>query len=197
MALRFYFVTVTGTGTTADPFRPVARQGVQFAAADGRPDLTASAGEFAVVFDLTPAQHAALVGTGGVTYLPFEDAGGSLVGPSQPVSQVSGANRSTITTACDARHIPTHDVDGSDLVKKVWRRALVRLVLRQLLGPDDWTEGLDTLVSAIPVGKRQAITAKLTAAGFDTSDIQGSDTVREAIRKIASQLVRLSRTPND
>lgn len=197
MALRLYFVTLTGTGTSADAFRLVGRQGSQFDLCDGRPDVALATGEMVVVFDVTPAQHASLVATGGVTYLPCEDTLGGLAGPNETIATISAANRATIQTLCEARHIPTGWLSGSDPVKRLWRFIAVRFLCRQVLGGDDWTELLDSLVSSIPAQKRSNINAKLTAAGYDTSVIQGSDTVREAIRKIGVQTVRLSRTGSD
>lgn len=150
-----------------------------------------------VIANVSVAEHTSILALPGVTYLPFETAGGALVPADGTMADVSAANRTLLTTRFEAQHIPTHDVGGSDTVRAVVIRAIRRMVLRQILGADDWTELLDSLVSAIPAQKRANINAKLTAAGYDTSGIQGSDTVREAIRKIAVQLVRLSRTGND
>ena len=197
MALRLYFVTLLGTGTSGDPFRVAGRQGSQYDLVDGRPDIALVSGEMAIVLDVTPAEHTTMVATVGVTYLPCEDTLGNLVGPNQTLAQISAANRTTIETLCETRHIPTKWLVGSDPVKKLWRLIGVRMLCRRILGPDDWTEGLDTLVSAIPAAKRTAINNKLTAAGYDTSTVQGSDTVREAIRKTVVQTVRMSRTASD
>lgn len=197
MPLRLYFVTISGTGTAADAFRPVARLGVQRDACDARANPGTASGEMALVLNTDATEHASMLATVGVTYPPFEDALGVALLPGQATGDVSAANRTTITTQFDARHIPIQDLVGSDPIRKAWRRAFVRFLCRQLLGPDDWTEGFDTLVSAIPVAKRTAIRDKLTAAGYDMSTIAGSDTIREAIRKVCAQQIRMSRTGSD
>jgi hypothetical protein len=197
VALRLYFVTLTGTGTPSDAFRLVARQGSQFDGCDARPDQALQAGEFALLLDGTASDHTTMLGSAGVTYLPCEDAGGALVGPLGTIASISAANRTTIQTLCEGRHIPVAWVTGATLVKTLWRFIEVRAVLRQLLTTDDWTELLDSLVSAMNAQKRSNIAAKLQAAGFDTSGIQGSDTIRQAIFKIAVQAVRMSRTGAD
>jgi hypothetical protein len=188
MARRAYFTTVA-TG----PRRPT-RIGdlalTAWSAADGGAVMF-------VIADVTLAQHTTLLADAAVTYLPFEDAVGALVGFGGTLAEVSAANRTLIQTELEARHIPLDGLTGSHTVRDVAIRIIRRFLCRSFLGPDDWTEALDTLVSAIPAVKRQAIATKLQSAGYDTSTIQGSDTVREAIRKVVVQTVRLSRTGSD
>lgn len=151
-----------------------------------------------VVADTTPAQHTSLVAdTLNVTYLPFEDTLGALVPFSGTLADVSAANRTTLTTILEGKHVPLDGLTGSHTVRQVLIRVIRRLVCRQLLGANDWTEGLDTLVSAMSAVKRQAIRDTLESHGYDLAGVQGTDTIREAIRKVAGQAIRMSRTGAD
>lgn len=197
MARRAYFVTMTGTGTrtsgtVTDLIRPADLAGIDY---DGY-GLPASGVGF-VIADVTPTQHTTLLGTAGVTYLPFEDAGGTIIGPGGTFGDVSAANRTAIKTRMEAQLVPTQDFGLGDLIRRALKVAKRRFLLKQLLTSDDFSEGLDTLVSAIAAPKRSAIGAKLTARGFDTSVIVGTDTVREAVRKLLAQDVSVLRTGDE
>ena len=184
MAWRGYFTTCLGAGTPADPFRGrVTLAGA--ITVDARASSTVQAGEMFVVVNVTPAEHTTLLGTAGVTYLNLEDLAGTPVPPAGTLGDVSAANRTAARTMLDARHIPYDDLTAQDTVRMLWRRIAMRCVVRQILGANDYTEGLDTLVSAIPAAKRQAIRAALEARGFnvDGAGILGTDTVRQALIK--------------
>jgi len=185
MPVRYYLADRIGTGTLADPRRPRIASGVNYGGAN------IGAGKVWVEADVSPAQHTAMLAVAGVIYLPFEDAGGAIVPLDSPLSNVSSANRTLIRDRCAAAHIPDDGITLASPCRAVVRRILLRLILRQVLGPDDLTEGLDTLVSAIPLAKRQAIRAKLVAHGIDFDGVLGTDTIREAIRKIVVQNARV------
>lgn len=193
MALRLYFTQFVGTGTRQDPFRSVIQDlvPVKLSAVDGRVNATLVTGWALVKVDATPAQHTILTADARVVYLPLEDATGRVVDMSETLGTVSAANRTTIRTRLEARHIPDDGITLSDTVGSVLRRIVRRFLVRQILGADDLSEGLDTLVSAIPVAKRQAIRTKLLAHGIDFDGVLLTDTVREAIRKIVVQNPRI------
>jgi hypothetical protein len=197
MARRAYFATMTGTGTSTsgtvtDRIRPANFDGIVY---DGYA-LPASGVGF-ILADVTSAQHTTLLGTAGVTYLPIEDASGNIIDPSGTFGDVSAANRSTVKTRMEAQGVPTQDFGLGDLIRRAFKVVKRRYNLKQLLGADDFTEGLDTLVSAIAAPKRSAIATKLAARGFDTSVIVGTDTVREAVRKLIAQDVAVLRTGDE
>lgn len=196
MAWRAYFSrwVAPQAGTVAtNTYRPaililapiVKRRGC----VDGRSSPTGSGvgQEMFCVADVTPAQHAALIADVRITYLPIEDAGGQVVPFTEPVSAISAANRTTIRTLLANRHIPDDGIQLSDPIRATLRRIALRFILRDILRADDLTEGLDTLVSAIPLAKRQAIRAKLVARDIDFDGVLGSDTIRQALVKIVSQ----------
>lgn len=191
MTLRWYASKLNGTGTFADPFRSVLLDLVTvpsvFLVVDGRASMTTAAGFFLLGVDVTDAQHATLIASAAITYLPFEDASGAVVQYSQPISAVSPANQSTVQTLLEGQNIPCQGLLQTDLVRKLLWRAIRRFLLRQLLQADDFTQGLDTLVSAVSAAQRQNISATLTAWGFDTSVIVGADTIRQALVKLAQQ----------
>lgn len=191
MATRFYICDVDGTGAFATPFKPRLASLISgnWAAFDARPDAAAAAGKILAYADVTPAQHTTIVADAGVTYVPFEDAGGNPKTLKDYVGDVSAANRTLISNRLEAQGVPTDDFSLANTIGAVVRRAIKRFALRQLLKSDDWTESLDSLVSAMDPQKRTRIANTLTAKGFDTSVIQGADTIRAAIRKIVGQNV--------
>lgn len=186
-----YICDVIGDGaSTATAYRPALADvvpGLQWDACDGRASV-AVAGRMLVIADVTPAEHALLVADPRITFLPFAGTGGvALDLATATLGDVSAANRTTLRTRLAAWHVSTDDLGLDTPIVVALRRIRRRLLLRQLLGPDDYTEGLDTLVSDLSVNRRQAIAARLTAAGFDVSTIVGTDTIREALRKLAVQ----------
>lgn len=196
MAIRAYFVQVvppSGTSPITNSYRPadmLVIPGLRSELSiDGRSVMTGSGAgqEFFRLLDVTPAQHALLVADARITYLPTETAGGLLVGLAEPLSAISAANRTLVRQALEARHIPDDGLSASDPLRALYLRIARRLLVRDILRTDDLSEGLDTLVSAIPVARRQAIRAKLVAQELDFDTVQGSDTVREAIRKVVTQ----------
>ncbi len=188
MAIRRYLTPLIGTGTPGDTLRP-ALAGIAsgWRASDGRADATAPAGTMLVEADLTAAEHTAVLALAGVTYLPLDAAGSVPVGLDEPLSTMTAANRTALANRLEAIDVPLGWATGTTTPREVLRFAMRRLLLRQHLRADDWNEGLDTLVSAVPVMKRQRIAATLEAIGVDTSVIAGTDTLRSVLRKVAQQ----------
>ena len=195
MTWRAYFsqvVAPTPGNPVSDSYRPaimVIVPGLAWKGVDGRTSPTASGvgQEMFCVADVTPAQHATLIADARITYLPIEGSGGVVLPFTDPVSNITAANRTTIRTLLANRHIPDDGIQLNDLIRATLRRIALRFVLREILRADDLTEGLDTLVSAIAAVRRQAIRAKLVARGIDFDTVVGTDTVREAIVKLVSQ----------
>lgn len=156
---------------------------------DGRSSPTGAGPgqEMFCIADVTNGQHAILAGDPRVTYLPIEDASGLPVGLRQPVGAVAPANRLAIRNLLAARHIPDDGIQVDDSIAAILRRVALRFVVRDILRADDMTEGLDTLISAIPAAKRLRIRTALEAREIDFSEVLGTDTVREALVKIVSQ----------
>lgn len=199
MTIRAYLSGFVGNGLSpATAFRPALfdlAPGTVKDFCDGRSNRQGTAGVALVVADVSSAQHALLIADARITYLPFERSDGSVVPPDGTIGEVSQGNRTTLRGIADTHHIPIQGIGLGDTVREALRLFKRRFILRYLLGVDDWTELLDSLVSSIAAAKRQRIATRLQSLGFDTSAIQGSDTVREALRKLASQdAVRLLRT---
>jgi hypothetical protein len=196
MSVRYYLSAVIGDGLSpATAFRPAltdSAPGVSWGVTDGRADAATTApGVMLVIADVSAAQHTALVADARITYLPFEDALGNLLTLADAIGSVSAANRTLCQNALEAQNVPMQGLTLSNTLADLVRRCVRRFLLRQLLTSDDFTQGLDTLVSAMPATQRQHIAAKLQAYGFDTSVIAGTDTIREALRKLAAQGVGL------
>lgn len=83
--------------------------------------------------------------------------------------------------------MPIDGLQLADPIRFILRRLRIRFLMRWHLGTAlDFTEGLDTLVSAIAPARRQAINDRLSQAGFSSRDagVVGSDTERAAIIKM-------------
>lgn len=192
MATRYYVCIVSGTGTFTDSFRPRLADlipGTAWAAADGRADPTGAAQYLLAWADVTPAQHAILIADAGITYIPFEDGSGNVLGLVNTVGDLAAANRTAINTALENRNIPTDDFTLATTLQAVLARVLKRFNLRALLAANDYTTGLDTTISSLSPAQRQAINNRLTGLGFDTSVIKNSDTIRAALKKLFVQAV--------
>lgn len=160
--------------------------GVAWGGCDGRAG-TAS-GRMLVIADVTTAQHALLLADIRITYLPFAGVGDvPLELGTATLGDMSAANRTLLRSRLAAWHVSTDELTLATPIREVLRRIRRRLLLRQVLGPDDYTEGLDTLVSALSPARRQAIRTRLDARGLDVSGVLGTDTIREALRKLAVQ----------
>lgn len=194
MTMRLYFAQPVGDGRSeATAYRPATRAilpseeaSVRMRWWDGRPNGNTTLGTFLVAFNGTDAEHALLVADPRVTYLPIEDALGNPLSLADPIGDIPLAKRNVISAACEVHHVPLAGLKGSDPIRFLVRRIRIRFLMRDILRSLDLTEGLDTLISAIPVARRQAITARLTESGFSSRDagVLGSDTVQEAIVKM-------------
>jgi hypothetical protein len=196
MATRFYICDTIGTGTDEDSYRPAFADtiSVPWAADDLRDDSTTS-GKLIVWADVTDEQHTIINAVPGVTYLPLESNGVPL-DLNSPISQLS--NLSQLRTALENRHIPTSDLTLEDPIKKVIARIIRRIRVKRalqrrvnnVLDNADFAEGLDTTISQVPAQRRQKINTWLQEKGFDTSVLKASDTIREALQKLAVQDIK-------
>jgi hypothetical protein len=189
--MRHYIAQIIGSGSSiADPFRSVIEDivpGVQSSSVDGRKDGTLASGWMLTSCDVSDAQHALIVLDARVSAIPLEDAGGVALSLDAPLADVPLTKRQQLLARCEADHVPVRDIGLAHTVRDVLKRVIYRCLLRQKLGDIDYTEGLNTLLSDIPAQRRNAIRARLITWGFDTSVIAGSDTVREALRKLIIQ----------
>jgi hypothetical protein len=187
VAIRFYLSDFVDRGPPLGFCPAVSLVARNWAIVDGRVNPVLAAGRCMVEADVTPAQHTSIIADARNTYLPFEDATGRVLLPGEPLSAISAANRTLIRSRMEAQHVPDDGIQGTDTVRSLVRRIARRFLLRQLLGADDLTEGLDTLISAIPALRRQAIRTNLLAGGVDFDTVVGTDTIRQAIRKLVQQ----------
>lgn len=137
--------------------------------------------------DVSDAQHAMIISDPRTAYIPFEDAGGSPLPVTATLAEISAANRDTIRSWLEARHVPIADLTGSDTIAKLLRRVVQRFRLWCVLGADDVTEALDLQVKDVPVAKRQRINAALQARGYDISFATASMPVRDFLRGLCDQ----------
>lgn len=156
--------------------------------ADGRVDGNTPGDICLVGAEITDAAHALAQADPRVRYIPLEASNGAVVAATQPVGDVSAANRTAIRTRLEAHHVPLHDLALDSTVSKVLARIAWRLRVRAVELRDlDWWEGLDTTLSTIPAARRQAIADRLAEVGYDTSVLLATDTIREAMRKLSLQ----------
>lgn len=189
MAVRYYVSDIVGSGTAADPFHPALKDvvSVNWSGCDLRADDSSAGGKMLVWCDTTTVQHTLLTADVRITYLPFEDLIGMVLGIASTLGDVSAANRTLIASRLGALSIPMQDLLTTDLLKKVIARIVRRVRIRRALDLEDFTEGLDTLVSDIPSERLAAIAARLQVRGYDSSVVIGTDTIRQALVKLAVQ----------
>ena len=191
--IRFYLCSIDGDGLTKETaFKPKGLSAItgviNWSAIDGRQLSTNNIGKMLLRADVTPAQHAQIITDLGVTYLPVEDLVGNPIDPSLTLGNIPTVNRNAIKTLLETENIPTQGFKLTDNIDDAMQKvAGRRFTMRQILGADDWVELLDSLVSSIAPARRQTIATKLQARGYDTSVIVGSDTIREALRKLIVQ----------
>lgn len=193
MALRCYLadlVPCEAPRPGAIAYWPVVRELVptlRWHRLDARRDAS-KPGRMLVWADVTNAQHATVAADARVTVLPFDGADGRpLPWATGTVGDLSAANRAALRDRLEALHIPLHGLTLDTPIRAVLQRVRRVLLIRSVLRSDDFSEGLETLVSTIPLAKRQRIATRLQAWGFDTTDIRGTDTIREALRRLAAQ----------
>jgi len=180
MTQRIYHSPIVGDGLTPETaFRPA----VHDVAGNFNCSVNDGAGIW-LIADTDAATHAAAMAIPGVTYLDLGDA--ALDATLASVGNGNG-KLTAARTALDGLHVPTDDLTGADTVRDVLKRIHRRALIANWLGSDDLNQGLDTLISAIPVARRQRMATKLTARGFDVGGL-GSMTIRQAIRLLAGQI---------
>lgn len=146
---------------------------------DGRKDVHSHGLMFCECHNITRAQHDAAILDPDVTY--FDIDGLSL---DDPISALS--NRAAIRQFLENHHIPVDDLTGSDPIRRLVRRIIKRMMIRQILHEDDELDGLD---STLANNKKQRIIKKLADRGIN---IDATLTKREILKFISSR-IRLKR----
>ncbi len=193
MPPRFYISGLIGTGQDEDSFRTAVADTItrpdSYHILDGRADPTSSAGfVLTYVYDATPAEHSALLADSRITYMPFEDSTGSPLELDDAISNVDSINLANIKNELEARHIPTDLITLFMTLRQALGVVARRLLLRQILRTNDWTEALGRTISSLPTARRNTINQNLQTRGFDTSRIVGSMTVRQALLVLTAQV---------
>lgn len=180
MALRFYFLPKTGTGTRADPFRPSYIDGLS---CSGMAWFGSEPWVLALV-DVTPQQHDDIVVNADATAVP------------QNLDNLIGGNLATVVAKLEAMNIPANWVTAG-----MSYRVAVRLIVRffqllqwfrsfDLLADRFFASGLtlDNTIGDLPVAVRQRLTLAATRRGLDTSSITLATTIRSAFVTICQQI---------
>ena len=191
MALRFYICSFLGSGTEVDPYRtPFVNAKIKMNAIDLRPFPEIQDGYAAVWGQISDADHTAIIANTAVIYLPFEDSGGTLLPLSSTISQVSGANISTIQAAFSMAGIPTSGITGAMTIgaalKIMQRRCYLSLVLRYV---DFSSWSLSDTINSLPTQLLKAVKRRLTNSGFDISGLNGTTTIGDAINILSNQAI--------
>lgn len=190
MAKRFYFCAFLGDGTELNPYRTkfqaMGVQGLKYL--DMRPYPQIEDGYMVVWGEISDADHAAAILDASVTYLPFENAGGTVLALNSALSNIPAAKRDIITAAFTARGISTAGITLSWTISQVLRQMRRRMMLGLLLSNLDFEDNT-TLISAMHPLRIKAIRRALTNHGFDVSGITGAMTAAEAIALLANQPV--------
>lgn len=157
--------------------------------ADLRPDRTQATGRGLYSVDIDDATHAIVSADPDVTYIPFEDSLGNVLSPGDAAADISAAGKVAIGNFLEARGVPTPGLLSgtiADALNIIARRAWMRWFLRANDFPDD----MDALVSSIPQSRQQSVVMALEAQGIDTSGLQASMTVREALVYLLARVAK-------
>lgn len=195
--IRYYVCDLIGDGSDGAPWTPAAAEvipALQWGGLDCRADQTGP-GKMLVKALVNQAAHDALVADARIQWVPFVNASGDDLPLDSPVSQIPAGIRSALLAKLEQLGIPTADWTGATPIRAVLRRFIRVMRLRQYLTSDDFDEVRDVLVSAIPAAKRQRIAQKLSALGYDTSQLGGIGglTVGDALKLLAAQNAKKNR----
>lgn len=183
--IRVYMTDIIGTGiddeTMSDPFRPAVADLVSasWSAVDYRQNAMQALGKMLVKIDVDDNDHEAIRTDPRVTYLfAWNERNIQL-------KDLPAKRRNAIRNWLDERNIDVDHLTGNNSVKDLVQAVVNRALLRQVLRDADFAEHLDTTTIAdIPVARRQKIRDRLLARGVDISDVEPTDTIRQALRKI-------------
>lgn len=198
--IRCYFMRSLAPDATFNFFRPAIHDILPNHPWTGDDlDEETAGGWFLVVTDVTDAQHATLVADARVEWIPFATAQGAALPLSATIGDMSAANRNAARSLLESHHIPLADLGLATVLRHVIARIVRRKRIRQSLklryanwrifDSQDFTESLSALISSIPTAKRNAISDRLQVCGYDPSVIIPTDTIAQALQKLAAQNV--------
>lgn len=191
MAVRFYLVPIEevsrGPGTARgpkyfawrfDPDPPALVAGVQWAMRDYGLEPTAL-----LAADVDAAQHTLLTSQADVTAVPAN------------LDAQLGANLATVQAALENLHIPGDVLTASNTYRQVLRGTMAIFSLAQRFNGKLGNAGrlfpagitLSTVYSDLSANVRQNLQDAASELGYDYSGITLASTVRDVLKKIASQ----------
>jgi hypothetical protein len=186
--LRCYLSSVIGDGSEDNPFSPaVAEHILNWQAVDGRGNPLSATGVMLVECDPTGAEHSAILADPRCVHLPFEDAVGNPLPLTARLDEVQPVKLRAIKARLEENHVPTLDLLGNNSVADALRTVIQRFMIRQVLGVDDFTEGLELAVGGIPSSKLQRINKRLKEMGFDLSGVTPGNSVRATLQNLLAQ----------
>jgi len=181
MAIRFYIIPEIGAGTASDPRRP------KYVGLEASPHISWGGMQYAneaiylVRADVTGAQHTSISGESDVLSAP------------ENLQDVVGGTLTNLQNKLEAVNIPADWITAGMTYAEVIRWvARLFWVLQRFQGMGFGTffesEDLDTLVGDMPQQKRSGLKLASESLGLDTDDIQGTDTIRVAFKKLTDQV---------
>ncbi len=186
--MRYYFSSVIGDGSEDNPFTPIIEKHTSnWRAVDGRSNPKSATGVMLVECDPTGAEHSAILADPGCVHLPFEDAEGKPLPLTARLDKVQPVKLSAVKARLEENHVPTLGLSGNNLVADALRTVIQRFMIRQVLGVDDFTEGLELAVGGISSSKLHCINKRLGEMGFDLSGVTPGNSVRATLQSLIAQ----------
>lgn len=180
MAIRYYFMPLTGTGTRQDPRLP------KYRATDvpgGAYTLLPYGAEpiCCVRLDVTPAQHTALTAHTDVLAVPAD------------LTQPVGASLPAVQNGLEILNIPSHWLTSTHTYRQVLRGILTVFMFVQTVhgvtADRLFASGitLNTPFSQLPAAMRQALQDAAARGAFDASGLTGATTLRQLLQELGDQ----------
>lgn len=181
MAIRFYIIPEIGTGLDGDDRRP------KYVGPEATPHIDWNGMQYAneaiylVRANVSAAEHTSISGQADVLSAP------------ENLQDTVGGALANLQSKLEAVNIPANWVTSGMTYATVirWIAKLFWVLCRfqgMHFGTFFESEDLDTLVSAIPAQKRSNLNLAAQSLGLNTGDIQGTDTLRVALKKLTDQV---------
>lgn len=187
--MRFYVTNFIGLGTDASPlYCPLNDTQISlYDSIDGREFVEIIDGYLFAWTDNTDLEHTAALAHPDITYLNTENASGVPIALTDPVSQITAANRAAIVTSLELVGIPTDSITSATTLRDAMGLVIIIIKLRAFFEKADLGTDLTLTLADLPPLKKKAIRQRLINHGIDVSGFVNTMTIREAFNYLLTQ----------
>lgn len=181
MAVSFYLMPTTGTGTNLDPVRPL------YFDATTRPIAMARVGKegfcICAIRDVEPAVDTAIVADSTCTTIPALNntvAAGVLATVQAKIESI-GIPAGWVNVGMTYQTVMTNCLRITHLYQRLHGLGAAKLIGSGVT--------LDTTFGSLPPGVRAKLLAMAQSFNFDTSSLSGASTIRQILKALADQWI--------